>query len=159
MKEYGADSRMVGIIFGTGYIISAVVSQFYPKLRKKIGAKKLLIITALFLIGSFVLARFAGVIFGAILIIGRISSSTTFRNIRSSILNRHISSKNRATTISTVVLLSQLPYAIFAYFIGDYIDKYSPNSLALMLGIIIIVLLIGQSFVFKMAKKRKVFVG
>lgn len=147
-REYGMDSRGVGFLFGAGYIISAIASQFYPKLRKWLGAKKLLLITAGLLIGSFLLAKWVGVIVGSMLIIGRIASSTTFRNTRSSIINGLISSKSRATTISTLVLLSQLPMALLAYFMGDYMDKYSPNSLAWVLGVVMAAILVGQSVVF-----------
>ncbi|WP_230683118.1 hypothetical protein, partial [Streptococcus pneumoniae] len=78
-------------------------------------------------LGSFISAKFVGITFGSILIILRISSSTTFWNIQSSTLNPLIESKNRATTLSTFSLLCQLPYALLAYIIGDNIDKSSPN--------------------------------
>lgn len=146
--EYGMDSRGVGLLFGAGYIISAVASQFYPKLRRWLGARKLLLITSGILIGSFLLAKWVGVVIGSILIVGRISSSTTFRNTRSSIINGLIGSKSRATTISTLVLLSQLPMALLAYFMGDYIDRNSPNSLAWVLGIVMVIILGGQAILF-----------
>jgi MFS family permease len=148
------DSRGVGYLFGAGYIISAIASQFYPKLRKMFGARKLLGITVGILIGSFLLAKWTGVIVGSILIISRISSSTTFRNTRSSIINSLIGSKGRATTISTLVLLSQLPMALMAYFMGDYIDSHSPNSLAWALGVGMIIILGGQAVVFKLLRKE-----
>lgn len=147
-REYGMDSRGVGFLFGAGYIISAIASQFYPQLRKKFGAKKLLLVTAGILLISFLLAKWVGVIIGSVLIIGRISSSTTFRNTQSSIINGLISSKSRATTLSTLVLLSKLPLALMAYFVGDYIDKNSPNSLAWIFGLVMLVILVGQSIIF-----------
>jgi len=147
-REYGMDSRGVGFLFGAGYIISAIASQSYPKLRSWLGAKKLFLITTGILLLSFLLAKWVGVFIGSILIIGRISSSTTFRNTRSSIINGLISSKSRATTISTLVLLSQLPMALMAYFMGDYIDQHSPNSLAWVLGLVMIGILICQSLFF-----------
>lgn len=147
-KEYGMDSRGVGFLFGAGYIVSALASQFYPKLREKFGAKKLLYTCATILLGSFLFAKWVGVIIGSILIMARISSSTTFRNTRSSIINGLISSKSRATTISTLVLLSQAPMAVLAYFMGDYMDKNSPNSLAWFLGVIMAGVLVGQSIFF-----------
>jgi MFS family permease len=140
-KEYGMDSRAVGILFGTGYIISATASQAYPALKRRLGPKKLVMIVALLLISTFIFAHMVGVILGSALIILRISSSTTFRNVKSSLLNRFISSKNRASALSSMQLLTQMPYAIFAYLIGGYIDATSPNQFALLLGIILIILL------------------
>lgn len=148
-KEYGMDSRGVGILFGTGYILSAIASQYYPRMRRMFGGRKLLYVVATVLVGSFLLAKWVGAMVGLALIIARISSSTTFRNTRSSVINGIIGSKNRATTISTLVLLSQMPMAISAYFLGDYIDKSSPNNLAWVIGWMIIGVLIWQWWYFK----------
>ncbi len=153
-REYGMDSGEVGLLFAAGYIISAFASQAFPKLTSWLGTKKLLITSVTLLIGSFVFAKFAGIAIGSILIITRISSSTTFWNIRSSILNPLIESKNRATSLSTFALLTQLPYALLAYTIGDTIDKTSPNQFALMLGVTLVLLLFIQQFVFHLIKPR-----
>ncbi len=155
-REYGMDSRGVGLLFSAGYLISALVSQIFPRLKNWLGAKNLLIATVCVLIGSFIFAKSAGVAIGSILIISRISSSTTFRNIRSSVLNRFIDSKNRATAISTLILLSQLPYVLVAYTIGDYIDKSSPNSFAFILGLAMIGLLVVQQIIFSITRLRTV---
>ena len=143
-KEYGMDSRGVGILFGIGYIISALISQAYPKLKQRLGARNLLLGICVVLLSSFLLAKWVSIWFGAILIMARIASSTTFRNIRSSLINAQISSKSRATTISTLVLLSQAPMAVLAYFLGDYIDRYSPNQFAWILGLTMVGVLAGQ---------------
>ncbi|MFA5894856.1 MAG: MFS transporter [Candidatus Shapirobacteria bacterium] len=148
-REYGMDSRGAGILFGVGYVVSALFSQFYPVLRKRLGGKNLLYIVATVLIGSFLVAKWVGIVMGSILIVSRISSSTTFRNTRSSVINKLIGSKARATSISTLVLLSQLPMAIMAYFLGDYIDKHSPNMLAWLVGWVMIITLVLQWLYFR----------
>lgn len=153
-REYGMDSSDVGLLFATGYIISALVSQGFPRLFRWFGPIKLLIATVLILISSFLFARFVGITLGSILIISRISSSTTFWNTESSILNPLIESKNRATSLSTFALLTQLPYALLAYTIGDIIDKTSPNQFALTLGSVLIFLLLLQQIVFYLIKPR-----
>ncbi len=111
-------------------------------------------IVAAILIGSFLVAKWVGVVLGAMLIVARISSSTTFRNTRSSVINRLVGSENRATTISTLVLLSQLPMALMAYFLGDYIDRHTPNSLAWILGWTMVGLLGIQQIVFLRINKK-----
>lgn len=149
-REYGMDSQGVGILFGTGYIISSFSSQIVPKLRELVGAKKLLFVAILILVSSFIFAKFTGIVVGSILIISRISTSTIFWNISSAILNPMIESKNRATSLSTFSILHQLPYALLAFVIGDVIDRTSANHFALILGIAVIVLLLLQQLVFKM---------
>jgi hypothetical protein len=41
-----------------------------------------------------------------------------------------------------------LPYVVFAYFIGDYIDKTSPNNFAFLLGIGMVLTLVIIETVF-----------
>lgn len=152
-REYGLDSRGVGLLFGIGYIISAAASQFYPTWRQKLGAPKLLVMVTGILLSSFLLAKWVGVTIGSILIISRIASSTTFRNLRSSIINSQIKSAHRATTISSLVLLTQLPMAGLAYFLGDYIDHHSPNSLAWGLGLIMLGIISIEGLWLKLRRK------
>lgn len=152
-KEYRIEPQIVGVLFAAGYIISALASHFYPQMRKRFGGKTMLVIATCVLLVSFLFAKFVGVLLGAFLIFSRIASSTTFRNTRSILFNEIFSSKNRATALSTLNLLTNLPFAVFAVFIGSYIDKTSPNSFALLLGIVIVVLLVSQQIIFTVKKK------
>ena len=145
-EQYGLNGKGVGLLFGTGYIIGAISSHFYPEWRKKLGSTKLLILSTLAVLSSFIFAPVVGVVLGSLLIIARISSSTTFGNTKSIIMNRFISSKNRATALSTLTLLSELPFTLSFYFVGKYIDSYSPNAFAFLLGVLLIILLIPQLF-------------
>lgn len=145
-EQYGLSGTGVGILFGVGYIVAALASHFYPKLKKKLGNAQLLMLATTVLIGSFILAPFVGVAVGSFLIILRISSSTTFGNAQSVIMNGIITSKNRATALSTLSLLSQVPFTLTFYFVGRYIDAHSPNSFALLLGILLVVALVPQLF-------------
>lgn len=134
-REYGYDARGTGIIFGIGCLFSVLASRLYPKMRKKIGEKKLILVTTGMLLVSFLAAKFVGIAIGSILIIFRIASSSTFRNTRTVIVNTWISSKNRATTLSTLNLLTQTPYMFLAPLFGYMIDRSSPNDFALALGL------------------------
>lgn len=146
-KEYGIEPAYVGVLFGVGYLLSAGFSYGFPWLRQRFGAKQLLYLSVLALLLSFLLASFVGVLLGALLIILRIASSTTFRNSRSILFNRIFSSKNRATALSTLNLLSNLPYVVLAYMIGDTIDKTSPNTFAFILGISLVGILLALGII------------
>lgn len=140
-REYGIAPSLVGLMFGTGYLVSAIAAHYFPKLRLMFGSKMLLMFSVCALLASFIFAKFVGMLVGALLIILRIASSTTFRNSRSITFNAIFSSKNRATALSTLNLLSNLPYVVLAYFIGDRIDRSSPNTFAFQLGICLLVIL------------------
>jgi MFS family permease len=141
-REYGISPEQVGFIFGIGYLGSAAFSYLFPVLAGRFGYRVLLLVSTAVLLGSFLAAPFVPVWLGILLIIARIASSTTFRNIRSIVMNQVITSKNRATSLSTLVLLSQLPYMIAAYPIGIYIEQTSPNQFAFMLGVVLVCVLI-----------------
>ena len=134
-REYGMDARGVGWLFAGGYVFSILASRFFPKLRAYFGEKRLVIITATMLLISFFGARYTGIVAGSALIIIRIASSSTFRNTRSVIVNGWISSRNRATALSTLNLLTQMPYIFLSPLFGALIDKTSPNIFAWWLGL------------------------
>lgn len=140
-RQYGLHPQYVGWVLGIGFIISAMMSHYYPQLRKLFGEKKLIVMSGMILILSFLGAKYVGLGLGVTLIMMRVSSSTTFRNSRSVVINREIESKNRATTLSTLNLLTMFPYGLSAAWIGLYIDRTSPNQFAFVLGVGILVLL------------------
>ncbi|MBN1618306.1 MFS transporter [Candidatus Dojkabacteria bacterium] len=139
-KEYGMNGIQVGFLFSIGYLFSAVASQFFPKLLKKFGNKILFTVSTTMLILSFLLAKFVSPVLGAMLIIMRISSSTTFSNLRTVKVNSLVSSKNRATALSSFSLMYVSAYIITAYFAGKYIEAKSPNEFAFLIGIIVTIM-------------------
>jgi len=141
-REYGLDATGTGWLFGIGCIFSVIAARAYPYLKERIGESKLIVITATMMLMSFLIARYVGLWAGCFLIIMRIASSSTFRNTRSIIVNSWISSKNRATALSSLNLLTQTPYILLSPFFGLMIDKSSPNQFAWMLGIGILGLLV-----------------
>lgn len=140
-REYGFDARGTGWVFSAGCVISVIASRFFPGIRKLIGEKKLILVTSSLLIVSFLVAKYVGMVAGSLLIIIRIASSSTFRNTRTVIVNEWISSKNRATALSTLNLLTQTPYVFLSPIFGMMIDKSSPNHFAWVLGLGIVLML------------------
>lgn len=134
-REYGLDARGTGWLFGIGCLFSVTASRFFPALRHNLGEKNLILVTTAMLLVSFLAARHVGLMAGSALILLRIASSSTFRNTRSVIVNTWISSKNRATGLSTLNLLTQSPYILLAPLFGLQIDRSSPNIFAFYLGI------------------------
>jgi MFS family permease len=154
-REYGMDARGVGWLFGIGCLASVVASRYFTKLKEMLGEQKLIALTTTALLASFLVARYVGVVAGSLLIIMRIASSSTFRNTRSVIVNEWISSKNRATALSTLSLISQTPYIFLAPLFGVMIDQSSPNNFAFMIGVAIIVGIIGMQINSKLYVRRK----
>ncbi len=134
-REYGFDARGTGWLFGVGCLFSVVASRYFLKLKGALGERKLILMTTVMMLVSFLMAKYVGILSGSALIIMRIASSSTFRNTRSVIVNKWISSKNRATALSTLNLLTQTPYIFLSPLFGMMIDKSSPNQFAFALGL------------------------
>lgn len=147
-RQYGLDTKVASWVFGIGFVISAVMSHFYPRIKNMLGEFRVFWLSALALLTSFFLAKFVGVGAGMGLIIMRVTSWGTFRNSKSVIINREINSRNRATSLSTLNLLTMLPYGLSASFIGAYIDRTSPNQFAWVLGAGILVALVIVQLLF-----------
>jgi hypothetical protein len=64
--------------------------------------------------------------------------------LASIIINRHTESKYRATTISTFNMMRNLPYVITAFLIGTLADTFSAKTIAMYLGIFLLILLFTQ---------------
>jgi len=141
-NQYGLSGTQVGLIFTCGYILSVIMSNVFPRLLKKFKVSAILISTTSALLISFLLAKFVNPMIGASLIILRISSSSTFSNIRSVTLNKNISSKNRSTALSSFALFYELGYIAIAYFAGIYIENHSPNDFAFILGLVLLALIV-----------------
>ncbi|MFZ2199707.1 MAG: MFS transporter [Microgenomates group bacterium] len=154
-REYGMDARGTGWLFGVGCLLSVVAARAFPKLKQLVGEKKLVMVTGGLMLASFVLARYVGLGMGIGLILMRIASSSTFRNTRSVIVNKWISSKNRATGLSTLNLLTQTPYIFLSPLFGMMIDKTGPNQFAWMLGVGIVGVL-GITYLGQILSKRNI---
>jgi MFS family permease len=152
-REYGMDARGTGWLFGVGCIFSVIASRCFVKIKNLLGENKLIVLTTIMLLASFLIARYVGLIAGSALIIMRIASSSTFRNTRTVIVNEWISSKNRATALSTLSLLTQTPYILLSPLFGLMIDRTSPNQFAWWLGLGILGLL-GTTTLLRVSDKN-----
>lgn len=140
-QQYGLSGTQVGLLFTVGYIFSVALSNLFPRLLKKFTVLPILLSTTTALLISFLLAKFVSPVIGASLIVLRISSSSTFSNLRSVVLNKNISSKNRSTALSSFSLIYELGYVCIAYFAGIYIGEHSPNEFAFIIGVILLAII------------------
>lgn len=142
VEAFGFNGTKIGVIFSTGYALSAILSFIFPQIHKKISKAFILLGVILLLTLSFVGIKFVPAIIGSIFIIFRIASSSIFNNLRSVYLNSIVSSKNRATALSTFSFLYIGAYSLIAYLAGKYVEIYSIESFTLLYGAMSFVVLI-----------------
>ena len=143
--EFGLNSQMLGILFS----IIALIGALFSYLSGKIGKDKDLFYLILILTGlsalTYLLSPIAGVLLGSLLLISRSAIMAIHGNYQSTLLNQHIESKYRATTLSSFNLIKTLPYAISAPFLGIYMQQITAKNFAFFIAIVLMVVVAIQS--------------
>ena len=123
MVSYGHSGKMLGILYSGAAVIAAVVSYQYEKIRRRIGALWIFVITAVITFATLLMSVWAGIILGSLLMLGRMTFWELQSNALSEVLNEKTPSKVRATTLSTFNLLTSIPLLGLAYIAGVGMDR------------------------------------
>jgi len=144
---FGFYSKEQSIILPILTLSCAFLIQYLPAVRKRISNFKGLTILALIMAFGFLLSAFPIGYWGIIPMFliafaGKFASPWV-----SIIVNKEISSEYRATTLSTISLLSKIPYVLVAVLIGQAAEKNMlPQFNMGIAGIILFVLIISSVF-------------
>jgi hypothetical protein len=142
--KFGFFEREQGIIYTIISIIAVVAFRYLPEIRKKINN-----LNGLYLLNIVVLVAFSVALFPLgflgfipIMLIETVGSFSD--PWISTIMNQHIDSRYRATTLSALQMVGRLPYLLINPIVGYLVDQNQTNTVFLML-IIIIVCVLGVS--------------
>ena len=138
--NYGLDSRGQSIAYTIFAIINIIAINWLPSLRKwwgdYWGVRILNIIVGLaFVVSTLSLGIWGVLVMAAIEIIGNIGDPWT-----SSIINDRVGSRYRATTLSSLALLTKVPHLLVNVLAGSAIDGVGINQFHLWLGAIILMI-------------------
>lgn len=133
-NSFGFYVRQQGWIFPSLAILSTVFVKFLPQIRNKIsdlkGLSLLLLLMSLgFMSAFFRLGNFGLITLSVIAITGNLADPWI-----SAVVNKEIDSKYRATTLSTLALLSKIPYVLLAIIAGNAIQNGSFGKFNLSYG-------------------------
>ncbi|MFZ2152599.1 MAG: MFS transporter [Microgenomates group bacterium] len=143
--EFGLSSQMLGILFSVIALVGALFSYISGKFSQGRDLFYLILILSGVSALTYLLSPLAGVVLGSILLISRSAIMAVYGNYQSSLLNKHIDSKYRATALSSFNLIKTLPYAISAPFLGIYMQQITARNFAFFVGILIAIVVIFQS--------------
>ena len=146
--EFGFNEIQMGILWSVIYVICAIASQLTPFIRKTFKGNRSIIVVGLLMAVTFIVSPFIGLIVGGLTLALRSSLHSIFGNLYSIAINNNTESKYRATTLSTFNMMKNTPYVLTAYFIGALSDKLSAKTIALYLGIALIVFILVQTIPF-----------
>lgn len=125
-EHFGYDGETLGYVFGLIFLIASFSILFFKKYKTKYGNKKFSILIQLGYAFGVLLALstlMTNMLGGAIIILIFTISRNFSRPLISSVVNERIESKYRATTISVLTLLSNIPYIIIVLFFAKITDS------------------------------------
>lgn len=116
--HFGFDADAQAVVFSGAILVSALVVGFVPVLRRRLGELGATVAVGMVLLSGYALSALPLGAWGVIAIIlirvgGSMSYTTT-----STLINAAIPSTDRATTLSTVALLTKIPYVFTAILAG-----------------------------------------
>jgi len=154
--SFGFFAQEQSIILPILTLSSAFLLQYLPAIQRKISGFKGLTILALLMGLAFLLSAFPIGYWGIIpmffiVIAGRFSGPWI-----SSIVNKEISSHYRATTLSTISLLTKVPYVLVAVLIGAAAEKNMLSQFCLVLaGMILFATLVSGGLYYMSFPRRR----
>lgn len=120
---FGPDEQ--AFITSAAFVLIAVVVRFIPRIRRRtgdFGGLTLLNIGLVLALFGMALPLGSGSLFAAFLLVAMHLSGSTSRAWTGIVINENTPSQIRATTLSTVALLTKLPYVLVAVVAGAMID-------------------------------------
>lgn len=119
---FGLDSRGQSVLYAIVAIIAAGITGFVPKLRHKITDFNGLHLLNLIMAGGFVASFFKLGLWGVIPMLMIEICWYLSEPWISIIVNHHIESRLRATTLSAIQFFAKIPYVIINFFLGEAVD-------------------------------------
>ncbi len=130
---FGYNGETFGYLFALVSIPAILITLGYDRLRKLLGDKKFLLLTlGLYTLGFSIASAGVGLVVGGIVYLIIMVTQGLARPIVSSLINERIDSKHRATTLSTLSLITQIPYIILVTFFASLVEVQ--NIAYLMFG-------------------------
>lgn len=154
--SFGFYAKEQSIILPILTLSSAFLLQYLPIIRKKIsGFVGLTLLASIMAMGFFISAfpiGYWGIIpMFFIILAGKFGTPWI-----SIIVNKEISSRYRATTLSTLSLLSKVPYVFVAMLIGSALDKNLLSEFCLLLAGVIFAITIISGGLYLRAKQTQI---
>lgn len=124
-EQFSYNGETLSYLVSAVMLVSSISIWFMEHFKNKFGdAKGFVILTIIATLGWLIAGLFSNsLILGAIVFLFLIVSGELAEPWRSTIINKYVESKYRATAISTMQFFVQLPYVIIAMFFGAMIEN------------------------------------
>lgn len=155
---YGFYAKEQGIVLPVLTISSAFAVRYVPWLRKKFtDISGLVFLTALMAIG-FIASYFPLGYYGFFAMVLITAGGKIAYPWISTIVNKELSSKYRATALSAIALITKVPYVVIAVLAGNAIQNGNLNIFVLGVGLVIAVGIVISLFIYRLTQVKPVMV-
>lgn len=144
-NSFGFHAKAQSVIFTIIILLSALTIRFYPRIRRRITDLQGLSLLSILMALSFLSASFPIKYWGIFPMLATAIAGSLSEPWISVIVNQEISSKYRATTLSTVSMITRIPYVLAAIVAGNLIQQGNLWLLTSGIGVFIILCLIVAS--------------
>lgn len=161
-RDFGYDGTTLNWLISATLVLSFIAAFMFKRIRRKFGDKigfgilLLIASTAWFITGFVSESLLVGaLVFSAITVTGTLSEIWI-----SVILNKHVLSKDRATAISTLSFIVQIPYVLVVVVFGSLIAEGNAAIFYILTGLLLFIGLISfiraESANIKVTKEPKI---
>lgn len=147
--SYNFDSVGMALLFAGGSLLSAVLLKYLPSLRHKLKDYQGMVflntlsILTIFLFGLNI-GHWGAIPIILIAIVGNFS--ITWVTI---IINQHVASEYRATTLSTVAMFLKIPFVFTSFLMGNLIEEGFLRPVMLSLALFLCIISIIEIYITK----------
>lgn len=120
--EYGYTPAGISILFAIACLVAGLASILVPRMKKKINEKAALVVSMIVIALLLAWSPWIGMLMSGGFLILRVILEVIYDNATSVAINHRIESKVRATTLSSLSLLRNIPYGVGGVFIGSLVQ-------------------------------------
>lgn len=155
-EQFAYDGETLSYLVSAVMFISSISIFYLDKLKKVLGdAKGFVILTAITGIGWIIAGLFSNsLLLGAVVFVFLIITGELAEPWRSTVINKYVESRYRATVISTMQFFIQLPYVAIAMFFGAMIEQNFVQTFYIGVGVVMFASIVW-SLAYKVNTQRK----
>lgn len=116
--EFGYSPTTISILFSVACLVSGIFTYLVPRLKTKIDTKWWLVVPMIVMAVAIMLSPFISMFIFGILMMIRVIGEAIYQNYTSVVVNGRVESSVRATTLSSLALLRNIPYGLLGTFVG-----------------------------------------
>ncbi len=142
--EYGFSPTSISLLFAVACLVAGIATYFIPRLKIKMSIQFLLLLPILVIGFCLILSPIVGMWMSAVLLMVRVIGESVYQNYTSVAINENTSSEVRATTLSSLSLLRNIPYALFGTLVGGAVSLAGgAKNFAMYYGLVLFVMALG----------------